>query len=98
MCTREIREGWPLLTVETAVNGDSRSTNEKGPFLVGSLGLLADTREFCFALAALVVQNIFFLTALYFSSYVPIASKLGRQLCWVACLSVCVSGVVITDK
>ncbi len=35
---RETREGWPLLTVETEVNGDSKSTNEKGPFLVGSLG------------------------------------------------------------
>ena len=29
--TRETREGWPLLTVETEVNGDSRSTNERGP-------------------------------------------------------------------
>jgi hypothetical protein len=36
---RETREGWPLLTVETEVNGDSKSTNERGPFLVASLGL-----------------------------------------------------------
>jgi hypothetical protein len=44
--TRETREGWPLLTVETEVNGDSKSTNE-------------GTRDFCPALAALVgpVQN-----------------------------------------
>jgi hypothetical protein len=35
----EICEGWPLLTVETEVNGDSKRTNERGPFLVGSLGL-----------------------------------------------------------
>jgi hypothetical protein len=34
--TRETREGWPLLTVETEVNGDSQSTNERGiPWLVG---------------------------------------------------------------
>ncbi len=26
MGNREAREGWPLLTVETDVNGDSRST------------------------------------------------------------------------
>ncbi len=26
--TRETREGWPLLTVETEVNGDSKRTNE----------------------------------------------------------------------
>jgi hypothetical protein len=33
-----IKEGWPLLTVETEVHGDSRNTNEMDPFLVGSLG------------------------------------------------------------
>ncbi len=37
--TRETREGLPLLTVETEINGDSKSTNERGPSLVGSLGL-----------------------------------------------------------
>ncbi len=33
----QAKEGWPLLTVETAVNGDSKRTNERGSFLVGSL-------------------------------------------------------------
>jgi hypothetical protein len=32
---RETREGWPLLTVETAVSRDSKSTNEWGPSLFG---------------------------------------------------------------
>jgi hypothetical protein len=36
---RETREGWPLLTVENEANGDSKSTNDRGPFLVGSLAL-----------------------------------------------------------
>ncbi len=36
---RETREGCPLLTVETEENGDSKSTNERGPSLVVSLGL-----------------------------------------------------------
>ncbi len=36
--TRENREGWPLLTVETEANGDSWSTCEKIPSLVASLG------------------------------------------------------------
>jgi hypothetical protein len=36
--TKATREGWPLLTVETEENGDSKSTNERGPSLVGSLG------------------------------------------------------------
>jgi hypothetical protein len=38
LCPRETREGWHLLTVETEVNGDSKSTIERGPSLVGSLG------------------------------------------------------------
>jgi hypothetical protein len=37
--TRETREGWPLLTVETGVNVDSKRTNERDPSLDGSLGL-----------------------------------------------------------
>jgi hypothetical protein len=64
--TREIREGWPLLIVETEANGDSKSTNERAPSLVGSLGSSSRpyTRFFS-ALAARVghVQNIFFLTS-----------------------------------
>ncbi len=31
--TRETREGWPLLTVETEMNGNSKSTYERGPSL-----------------------------------------------------------------
>jgi hypothetical protein len=44
------REGWPLLTVETEVNGDSKSTNERGPSLVGSLGLSCRYKRFLFCL------------------------------------------------
>ncbi len=46
----ETREGWSLLTFETEVNGDSKSTNERGPSLVGSLGLLCRYKRFCFCL------------------------------------------------
>jgi hypothetical protein len=35
---RDTREGWFLLTVETEANGDSRSTYERVPSLVGSFG------------------------------------------------------------
>jgi len=51
------REGWPLLlTAESEANGDSRSTYERGPSLVGLLGSLftVGTRDFCPAMAALV--------------------------------------------
>ncbi len=33
---RETRDWWTLLTVETEVNGDSKSTNERGPSLASS--------------------------------------------------------------
>jgi hypothetical protein len=73
---RETREGWPLLNVETEVNKDSKSTNDNGP----SLACCAGTRDFCFALAALVgpVQNIFFRTVHFFNAFVPIAQQAGH--------------------
>jgi hypothetical protein len=51
---RYSREGWPLLTVENEVNGDSR-VQMKGviPMLV-PWACSAGTRDFCSALAALV--------------------------------------------
>jgi hypothetical protein len=72
---RETRKGWPMLTVETEVNGDSKSTNERGPSLVGSF-------NFCSALAALVgpVQNILFLAIHYFNSFFPIAQQAGQAV------------------
>ncbi len=86
---REPREGWPLLTNETEVNGDSKSTNERGPSVVDSLGMSCRYNSLCFcsALATLVCpgQNIFS------SSYtIPIQtpSKQGWQWCWVAWLLV----------
>jgi hypothetical protein len=42
--TRETREGWPLLLTEA--NGDSWSTNERVPSLVGTLGLLCRYNRF----------------------------------------------------
>ncbi len=70
------RDGWPLLTDETEENGDSKSTNERGPSLVGSLGLsaLAATAQY---------KNFFFLPTL-FQLFCPIgqqawqAAVLGR--------------------
>jgi hypothetical protein len=61
VASRDAREGWRLLTVETEADGGLWSTNERGPFLVGSLGSSCRTRYSYPALAALVspVQNIF---------------------------------------
>jgi hypothetical protein len=67
---------WPLRNVETGVNGDSKSTNERGP-------------SFFVRLACRVppVQEIFILpmTALvgpvhYFNSFVPIAQPAGQAV------------------
>ena len=44
--TSENREGSPLLTVETVVNGDSKFPNERDYALVDSLGLSCLTRDF----------------------------------------------------
>jgi hypothetical protein len=54
----------------------------------------AGKKDFCPALVDAVspVENMFFLTVQYFSSFVPLPSKLGRQSCWVTCLLICVSG------
>jgi hypothetical protein len=61
--TREIREGWPPMSVETEANGDSRRVLMKGvlPWLV-HWAHCAATRDFCPALDAQIgpVQNIFF--------------------------------------
>ncbi len=79
---RETREGWPLLTVETEVNGGSKSTNERCLSLVGSFRC-AGTRDFYPALIAQVsqVQNICFFFALhYFTLYVPIALQPGQAV------------------
>jgi hypothetical protein len=69
---REITERWPLLTVETEVNGVSAgSTNERVlPWLV-RWACRAGTRDFCPALAALVspIQDIF--TVHYFQFVCP---------------------------
>jgi hypothetical protein len=43
--SKETREGWPQLTVETEVNGDSKSTNERGSFLGWFVGLVVPVQE-----------------------------------------------------
>ncbi len=90
---RETIERWPLLSVETEINGDTKSANERGlPWLV-PWACRTSPRDFCFALAALYspVQNMFFLTNTISIPLFPSPRKPGRQPYWVACLLVCVS-------
>jgi hypothetical protein len=75
------RGGPAVLTVKTEVNGDSKSTNECDPSLIGSRGLSCRYKRFLFCLGCSSrprVQYIIFLTVLYFSSIVPIAQQAGQ--------------------
>jgi hypothetical protein len=81
--TRETREGWPLLTVETEVNGDYKL---EGSFIGWFGGLVVPLQEFVFCLgcSSRPVQNFFFLPIQYFNFFVSIdqqarqAALLGR--------------------
>ncbi len=44
---RAAREGWPLLTLETEPNGDSKSTNVKSPPWYVRWACRARTRDLC---------------------------------------------------
>ncbi len=88
--TRETREGCPMPTVETEMNGDSKSTNKRGPSLVDSL--VQET--FVLPLPLLSAQCKIFFSSSYTISITlsPSPRLLGRQPSWVAYLLVCVSG------
>jgi hypothetical protein len=79
--TRETREGWPLLTVETEVNGDSKEYKWMGSFLVGSLG--SSCRYKIFFSSPYTIS-------IHLSSSPNKLNKLGRQSCRVANLLSCV--------
>ncbi len=92
------REEWPLLAVETEMNGDSKRTNERVPSLVGLLGLSCRyTRDFCSALAALVGQVYFLPHRTLFQFLCPhrparwAGSRAGSLVSW------CVSGHTFRD-
>ncbi len=77
---RETGEGWPLLTVDTEVNGDSKSTNKRGPFLVGSLGLSCLCTIFCLGCSGWP-SKIFLSTPYTISIPLsPIAQQVGKAV------------------
>jgi hypothetical protein len=78
--SRKAREGWPLLTVETEVNGDSGRTYVGGPSLVGSLGLSCRYMKFfsCLGCRSRPSSKYLFLTVHYFNSFVPFAQQAGQ--------------------
>jgi hypothetical protein len=77
--TRETRERWLLPIVETEVNGDSKSTNERVLLWLVRWGLPCRYKRFLLSLETALVgpeQNIFFLTVHYFNPLSPSPSKL----------------------
>ncbi len=77
---RDTREGWPLLTVETEANGDSTSTYERGPFLVGSLGWLCQYKRFlsCLGCSSRPSTKYFFLIVHCFTSFFHLVQQAGQ--------------------
>jgi hypothetical protein len=67
--SRETKEGWPLLAVETDVNGDSKSANERGPSLVGSMGSSCQYTRFFSAVVGQIQNNFQFLCDAAFYGY-----------------------------
>ncbi len=93
MWTRETREGWPLLTVESEANGDSRSTGThiKGVLQNLFVGHVMPVQEF-FLLPWMRLSaqyKIFFLhcTLPFSINFSPSPRKLDRQLCRVEYVS-----------
>jgi hypothetical protein len=97
---RVTRDQKLLLTVETEVNGDSKSTNEMKRVLSWLVRWVcrAGKKDFCSAFAALVgpVTKYVFLIVHYFNSFLPIAQQarqavvLGRlslSMCLWACFT-----------
>ncbi len=74
--TKKTREGWPLLTVETDVNGDSMSTNVL-PWFV-PLACRAGTWDSCLGWSSLPIAKKIFLRIHYFHSFVPISQQAGH--------------------
>jgi hypothetical protein len=64
--------------VATGAIGDSRSTKERGPGLVGSFGLVVPVQEIFFSLGS--ITKMFFLTVHYFNSFVPISQQDGQAV------------------
>jgi hypothetical protein len=82
---------------------DSKSTNERGPSLVGSFGLSCRHKRFLFCLGySLVgpVQNIFFPHRIvhYLNSFVPIVQKAGQAVMLGRLSLMCVSLVFTLVK
>jgi hypothetical protein len=95
--TRETREVWPLLTVETEVNEESKSTNERGPFLVGELlGLVVQVQDIFFCLGCSIVVPVQNNSSSPYTISIPMSPspcQPDRQPSWLA-LSSCVSLVI----
>ncbi len=71
---------WPLLTVETEGKGYSKRTNERDPFLVGSLGLPCLYKRFLFSLGCSSrPSSKYFFSSTFLIPLFPIAQPAGQE-------------------
>ena len=79
---RETVESWPLLTVEIESNGDSKSTNERGPSLVSSSGLSCRYKRFLSRIGSSQPSTQYFFRhcTQYFNPFVSIAQQAGQAV------------------
>jgi hypothetical protein len=83
--TRETREGWTLLSVETEPNRDSRSTYERSPSVVGLLVSLCQYNRFLSCPGCSIGPEQFFSSPRALFQFI-LSPKLGGQSCRVASL------------
>ncbi len=84
--TRETREGWPLLTVVTEANGDSRTKHEMDPVLGRFEAWQYNRFLSCLGCSGWPSAKYFFPQPKTISLHLsPLPSKMGRQSCLVAC-------------
>ncbi len=75
---RDYREGWPLLTVESEANGDSKSTYERGPYLIGALNSSCRYNRFlsCLGCSSRPSTKYYIASLIhYFALFVPITQQ-----------------------
>ncbi len=77
VATRETREGWPLLTVETETTGDSWEYILKGSSLGWVVVVLVQI-DFYPGCSSQPSKKIIFFTAHFFTLFVPISQQPGH--------------------
>ncbi len=90
--SRESREGWACWLLKQRLNGDSKSTNERSPSLVGSLGLSCRYKGplFCLGCSSRPSTKYFFPPPHTISNPLSLINQQAGQAVVVGRLSLCI--------